>query len=379
MVDKVAPKINATPEHTKPLTLAQGIGALPEASPISEPLAAQLGNAFYGIQHLGVTKDRRAFALRVTVDDFYGEDGGGSSKFSLRLVYDTWTGLAIAAFRDRGDLGQHAGGKYGKERFSRYKQVWEAAGDRAGWAAWRREHGLKPVAAAREPKEGGHFELRLDAKAMRRFSVGSLESSEQRKGFDVQWEQFYEPIQAAVAAGSRAKPRLPNMELSFVSAEGHKREQLTFAPRLGEYAMSGEPRARITLSFRTHLDAKTGRAFWIHTVKTRAIEIEAHPPWGRFYVRSTAPFQVKIVAAGSGMASARRVAALFEKLGVTVTQVEEGERPTPISTVYYRGAAIELAKKIQSFMPGIMPVSELSSSGWVDVIVVLGADAAIAP
>ncbi len=90
----------------------------------------------------------------------------------------------------------------------------------------------------------------------------------------------------------------------------------------------------------------------------------------RWYPRAVGP-QVKVVAAGSGEARARKVATALESRGITVTTLDPDGETAEAAEIYWRGDAEPTARAIAETLGAGWTVHALNDEGWVDVIVLV--------
>jgi hypothetical protein len=76
------------------------------------------------------------------------------------------------------------------------------------------------------------------------------------------------------------------------------------------------------------------------------------------------------------MDHSRRVAARLEQTIGAVATIGRQQKKTPASKIYYRRDNLEEARSVANALWFASEIDELEADGWVDVIVVLGQDAA---
>jgi hypothetical protein len=348
------------------LSLAEGFAALPEAPAAVPPMKAQLGNKIMKATFLGFTQDGRHFALKIDHEYFFGEEIG-TYELNIYQMYDAWTGKATMAFRR--SHGDHMDGDPKDfPRLRTYRKVWKEARPRKEWKQWTADNPL----VASEPTRvinGGELTGKANGKPPHKTRLAFKNKD---SGIRMRWSKLSGEIEG------RPK-KLPEVTLSWTAPDGTQIPSLVFKPgyswMLDFVYGDGADKAYVDLNMAAYPSPGAERFVWFLRRTEHEVTLEMSMPPVRFYVR-TPGHQVKVLASGSGQDHARRAATAIEAAGVPVVEVGDGKEPTPATKIYYRGDARPVAEVIQRALPGAVPIEQLTAEGWVDVIVVLGEDAA---
>lgn len=348
-----------------PSPLRDAFDALPASPPLLPPLEHQLGTSYIQTTFLGFTKDYRAYALRIS-HDYAFDDGEGSFNMDIHQVIDTWTGEGIAAYEIR--LKDKRDEKAADNSYHRSMQRFatQLESDRA-WKSWLAQNPLIEVKARRKT-EKGEFSIELTGRAPLQ---STIDTSNRSFGFEIKWSNL--PTGEVFEAVKR-KPRAPRLLASWTPKGGDKQPSVSFRPEMAWVNWSGDARhSKTRMLVKAYPTPDERRVLWLLQPNPNRGDTSKHDPVGRIFMRALGR-QIKVVHAGSGVDPARRASAHLEANGMTVAAISKQAKESDVSGIYYRGDALELAKNIQTLLPGSLPIEELQAQGWVDVIIVLGKD-----
>ncbi|MEM6995406.1 MAG: LytR C-terminal domain-containing protein, partial [Myxococcota bacterium] len=337
------------------------------------PMATQLGNVGEDVEFRGWSRDGSRFAVAVTRAD-YSRDGDDREMFRLLEVHDALTGTMVESFVLRHEVGRVA-------RATRKRvRARDEAGDVAQWRARKKTLDLLPAKRRRVPETAG---VSVTA-ALRDTPTGTrAEVRDNRRGFSVRWFDIGTPAKA-IAAETRG----PRFELS-VDKDGQRWPMLSgrvpytvgeIVPRraLVEPGASDQPAATVRIDLHWSPDGQRVVIIVESAIEPRLASDRALD--SRFYLRGAGP-QIRVVDAGAGHGTARRVALDLEAKGHPIARVDIRQSEAVESTVQHRrghtGAA-ELAEVLAAALGQPVGSARLSS-GWASATIVLGQDMAPAP